>query len=59
MVELAEKLSENIQFVRVDIYEVQGEVYFGEMTFYPGAGVEEINPPEGDNLGDWLVLSDR
>lgn len=60
MVELAEKLSENIPFVRVDFYEVQGKVYFGEMTFYPGAGFEEFNPPEWDKkLGDWLVLPDR
>ncbi len=60
MVELAKKLSENIPFVRVDFYEVQGKIYFGEMTFYPGAGFEKFNPSEWDKkLGDWLVLPNK
>ncbi len=33
---IASKLSQNINFVRVDLYEVNGKVYFGEMTFMPG-----------------------
>lgn len=35
MIEIAEKLSEGFPFVRVDLYEVDGSVYFGEMTFTP------------------------
>jgi len=38
MIELAEKLAENIPFVRVDFYDVNGQIYFGEMTFYPASG---------------------
>ena len=57
MVELAEKLSKDIPFVRVDFYEVGGEIYFGELTFYPGCGFEEFTPEEWDyTLGEWIKL---
>lgn len=57
MVELAETLSKNIPFVRVDFYQINGRIYFGELTFYPGAGLEEITPIKWDyTLGDWLRL---
>lgn len=60
MLELARKLSEKIPFVRVDFYEIDGHVYFSELTFYPGAGFTPFNPPEWDKkLSDWLVLPDR
>lgn len=38
MCRIAAKLSENFDFVRVDLYEAQGEIFFGELTFTPGAG---------------------
>ena len=57
MIELAEKLSKNIPFVRVDFYEVNGKVYFGELTFFPGNGLEEFKPEEYDKmLGDYIDL---
>ena len=57
MIELAEILADEIPFVRVDFYEVKGHVYFGEMTFYPGGGMENFNPEEWDTtLGEWLEL---
>lgn len=57
MVELAEILSKDIPFVRVDFYEINGHIYFGELTFYPGAGFEEFTPDKWDRiLGDWIVL---
>ncbi|HRU98901.1 MAG TPA: ATP-grasp fold amidoligase family protein [Ruminococcus sp.] len=56
---LAEKLAQNIPFVRVDFYEVSGKIYFGELTFYPGSGLEEFSPFEWDKkLGKWLKLPD-
>ena len=59
MIHLAEMLSENIPFVRVDFYVANQEIYFGELTFYPGSGFEEFNPDEWDTiLGSWLVLPD-
>ena len=60
MVELSEKLSKNIPFVRVDWYEIKGKLYFGELTFYPGAGFEEFTPEEWDyKLGEMLKLPDK
>lgn len=57
MIELAEKLSKDIPFVRVDFYEVNGKVYFGELTFFPGNGLEEFEPEEYDRiLGDYISL---
>lgn len=57
MVQLAEKLSKDIPFVRVDFYEVDGKIYFGELTFYPGSGFEEFTPMEWDlKLGEWIQL---
>lgn len=60
MVEFAEKLSKNIPFVRVDFYEVNGQLYFGELTFYPGSGYEEFTPEFYDyKLGGWLKLPEN
>ena len=57
MVSLSERLAERLPFVRVDFYEVAGRAYFGEMTFYPGSGLEEFDPEEWDEtLGSWLEL---
>lgn len=60
MIQLAERLSNGIPFVRVDFYEVKGKVYFGEMTFFPGSGFEEFTPENWDyDLGDMLLLPEK
>lgn len=57
MISLAEILSASVPFVRVDLYEIDGCIYFGELTFYPGSGFEEFTPIEWDGkLGDWIEL---
>ena len=57
MIGLAEKLSINIPFVRVDFYEINGRIYFGELTFFPGSGIEEFTPETWDyTLGSWINL---
>lgn len=57
MLELSKKLSKNIPFVRVDWYEINGKLYFGELTFYPGSGLEEFKPFSWDKkLGKLLSL---
>lgn len=59
MVVLAQKLAADIPFVRVDFYQVGSKIYFGELTFFPGAGFEEFTPEEWDlTLGNWLRLPD-
>lgn len=60
MVNLAEKLAENIPFVRIDFYEHNGKAFFGEYTFYPGCGFEKFSPEEWDKtLGDWLIINNN
>lgn len=60
MVQLAEKLAEEIPFVRVDFYECNGKVYFSELTLYPACGFERFRPDEWDEkLGEWLKLPER
>ena len=57
MVAMAERLSEGMPFVRVDFYEVAGQYYFGEMTLYPGSGMEEFDPERWDEeLGSLIEL---
>ena len=57
MIRIAEKLSSNIPFVRVDLYEINKKIYFGELTFYPSGGFEGFKPREWDKkLGDKLQL---
>jgi len=50
MFEFAEVLSKDIPFVRVDFYEVSGQLYFGELTFYPDSGFDNAILPEIDSL---------
>ncbi|PGL72702.1 ATP-grasp fold amidoligase family protein [Bacillus sp. AFS055030] len=58
MVQLAKILSKDIPFVRVDFYQKGEQVYFGELTFYPGSGAEEFTPEIWDyKLGQWINLS--
>lgn len=57
MLKLAEKLSKNIPFVRIDFYEINGKIYFGEYTFYPGTGLEKFTPKKYDKiLGDLIDI---
>jgi TupA-like ATPgrasp len=44
IVEAAEELGCDIDFVRADFYEVDGSPLFGELTFYPGSGLEPVVP---------------
>lgn len=60
MVALAEKLADKIPFVRIDFYEIKGKPYFGEVTFFPGNGMEEFTPEEWDEtLGSWIELPNK
>lgn len=58
MIQIAEKLAQNIPFVRVDLYEINNKLYFGELTFFPGAGLTKFEPDEFDRkFGDLIDLS--
>ena len=57
MIEFAEKLSNEIPFLRADFYDVNGQVYFGELTFFPASGMGEFVPQEWDlKLGEWIHI---
>lgn len=58
MLELAGTLSEEVTFLRVDLYEINGKIYFGELTFSPCAGMMPFSPPEADlEVGKQLDIS--
>jgi hypothetical protein len=50
MLWIAEQLGRDFAFVRVDLYEVDGHPYVGELTFTPTAGYHRLDPPETDLL---------
>ncbi len=59
MLAIATKLAAlvNNAFVRVDLYDIEGKIYFGEYTFYPGGGFDAFDPIEWDfTFGKWLDL---
>ncbi len=57
MKKLAETLSAGIPHVRVDFYEAEDQVYFGEMTFYHWGGMGIFDPKEWDyTFGSWIDL---
>lgn len=48
MVQLAESLAKGLAFIRVDLYSVKDDIYFGELTLYPGGVRARFLPPERD-----------
>lgn len=59
MLEIAEALSKDFPHVRVDLYNIDGQIYFGEMTFFHGSGYIDFEPDEFDYiLGEQFELSE-
>ena len=57
MKRLAAILSKGTPQLRVDFYEVDGKLYFGEMTFFHCSGMVPFRPEEWDaKIGEWVVL---
>ena len=57
MIKIAEKLAEDFKFVRVDLYNIDGKIYFGELTFTPRGGINNTIKQEYlDKWGQWLDL---
>ncbi len=60
MVSLAKLLSQNIPFIRVDMFNVKGKIYIGELTFYPAGGIPLYEPREAQEMiGSWLELPEK
>lgn len=57
MKEIASKLSQGIPFVRMDLYEVNGRVFFGEYTFFDGGGFQWLQPEKWEyEMGKWIEI---
>jgi len=57
MIEYAEHLSKPFPFCRVDLYNINGDICFGEITFYPGGAMQIVEPEEWERkMGDWIDL---
>lgn len=59
MLELSSVLSENISQVRVDWYISYGKMYFGEMTFFDGAGFTPFERDGDERLGSYITLPEK
>lgn len=58
MISLAERLSINEPFLRVDFYNVSGKIYFGELTFYPASGMGKWTNDDVDfYIGEYLTIA--
>ena len=59
MVEFSRKLSSGLKHVRIDFYEVNGKLYFGEITFYHFSGLQPFNDKKWDDLfGSYIDIGD-
>lgn len=57
LLNISRALASNIPFLRVDCYITEKQIYFGELTFYPGCGFEPITPYSDDEeWGKWMYL---
>ena len=55
MIDIAKKLSAGTKFLRVDLYNIDGRIIFGELTNYPSAGFAKYEPVEWDlKIGSYI-----
>lgn len=60
MVDIAERIGREYDFVRIDLYDVPDGIYFGEITPYPTGGNAKFSDSEFDEmLGSWWTLPGR
>ena len=59
MIKISELLSAKFPFVRVDLYNINGKIYFSEMTFTPAKGTLILDDDQCDfEMGKWLNIRD-
>lgn len=60
MLKIASDLSKGFPFLRVDLYNCNGKIYFGELTFYPGGGFSTFTPDDYDfKFGEMIELPEK
>ena len=58
MLEMSRILAAGLHQVRVDWYYVEGQLYFGEITFFDASGFDDFEPDEWNELvGSWIKIS--
>ena len=58
MLEIARFISKDFPFLRVDLFEINGKIYFSELTFFPCAGFMPFTSHEWDlKLGEMIKLN--
>ena len=59
MIAIAEKISNGHPFLRVDLYNLDGKIYFGETTFFPAGGIGQFTDKAWDlKLGELINITD-
>ena len=57
MIKICKNMAKNTPFSRIDLYEINNKIYFGEITFFPNSGVGQFRPAETDlKLGAMITL---
>jgi len=57
---IAAKLSNGLPFARIDLYEINGQVFFGEITFFPASARGSFRPQKWDyTFGSWIKLPSK
>lgn len=60
MIDVAKRLSKGIPHVRIDLYNINGEIYFGEFTFFHWGGTMPFVPENWDDkFGSWINLPSK
>jgi len=59
MVEIVEKLAKDLDYIRVDMYNVDGAVFFGEFTIYPASGLNRMGKAMDLGMGEKWDLDRR
>ena len=60
MILIANRLSKGHTFLRVDMYQINGQIYFSELTFHPCSGMMPFKPQEWDQkLGEKITLNNK
>ena len=60
IIEISKKLSKGIPHVRVDLYNINGKIYFGELTFFHWSGLKAFEPIEWDyKFGEYIQLPEE
>ena len=58
MISIARKLAFGMFHVRIDLYNIEGNIFFGEFTLYDGSGIYNLEPAKYDMIwGSWLKIN--